>query len=545
MSTVRLPTPGGDDGTWGSILNQFLDVSLNSDGTLLPGAIQQAGGIVSSAGSGSGMTVSGIPTTGQALVATSDSTASWQTLSGSGAPASLSGDSDVSLSSPAANQVLAYTGSVWQNATLTESDVANLSSDLSTLTSNVSSVTTTANNLTTSVSTLTSSVAAKYTKPGGGIPSSDMASAVQTALSAAGTAVQLAGDLGGTAASPTIARIQGTSISTPSGGATAYLNASGTWTVPAGGGGGGVTLDTTATDIQPNTTTGSGVAGNTGKAADAGHQHALSTHGHTSSSTGGQLGLGALATTGTASSSTYLRGDGTWSTPSGGGAVASVFGRTGTVVATTGDYTATQVGALPSTTTLNAIASANATSGNIALNSNKLTGLTPGSASTDAATFGQIPTAGTGLTNTSGVLSVTYGTTSTTAAVGNDARITGAVQHTGATFTGYVAPAVVTLTDAASIAVNAALGNDFRVTIAGNRTLANPSSPVDGQRIIFQITQDATGSRTLSYGNAYTFSTGLPQPTLSTTANMTDLLGFIYNAALSQWLLVAFVNGFN
>ena len=49
--------------------------------------------------------------------------------------------------------------------------------------------------------------------------------------------------------------------------------------------------------------------------------------------------------TGVADATVYLRGDGTWAAASGGGggAVASVFGRTGAVVATTGDYTAAQV----------------------------------------------------------------------------------------------------------------------------------------------------------------------------------------------------------
>lgn len=77
---------------------------------------------------------------------------------------------------------------------------------------------------------------------------------------------------------------------------------------------------------------------------------------------------------------------------SGGGAVDSVFGRTGDVVAEAGDYTAAEVGALPSTDTLNAIATANATSGDVAMNSHKLTGLANGTVSTDAAAFGQIPT---------------------------------------------------------------------------------------------------------------------------------------------------------
>lgn len=31
---ARLPTPGGDNGTWGDILNAFLAVEHNADGTL-------------------------------------------------------------------------------------------------------------------------------------------------------------------------------------------------------------------------------------------------------------------------------------------------------------------------------------------------------------------------------------------------------------------------------------------------------------------------------------------------------------------------------
>ena len=109
---------------------------------------------------------------------------------------------------------------------------------------------------------------------------------------------------------------------------------------------------------------------------------------------------------------------------------------------------------------------------------------------------------------------------------------------------GAVAPAVVNLTDAATIAVNASLGNDFRVTIAGNRTMGNPANPSEGQQIIFQVTQASGGSFTLTWGSSYEFSTGLPQPALSGTAGQTDLLGFVYHAANGTWLLAAFVNGF-
>ncbi len=75
------------------------------------------------------------------------------------------------------------------------------------------------------------------------------------------------------------------------------------------------------------------------------------------------------------------------------GGVSSVFSRTGAVTAQTGDYTAAQVGALPSTETLDQIATANATAANISMNSHKITNLTNGSGAQDAAAFGQIPAA--------------------------------------------------------------------------------------------------------------------------------------------------------
>ncbi|MGO9857079.1 MAG: IPT/TIG domain-containing protein [Acidimicrobiales bacterium] len=112
------------------------------------------------------------------------------------------------------------------------------------------------------------------------------------------------------------------------------------------------------------------------------------------------------------------------------------------------------------------------------------------------------------------------------------------------TETGAVAPAVVALTDAPTIAVNASLGNDFRVTIAASRAMGNPTNAVDGQKIVFQITQGGAGSCTITWGSLYEFSTALPQPTLSTTVGQTDLLAFIYNAALGKWLFVAFVGEF-
>jgi len=121
---------------------------------------------------------------------------------------------------------------------------------------------------------------------------------------------------------------------------------------------------------------------------------------------------------------------------------------------------------------------------------------------------------------------------------------TGVALLAGATFTGAEAPAVSALTDAATIVVNAALGNVFTVTLGGNRTLGNPSNPVDGQKIVVVVKQDGSGSRTLAYGTSYAFSTSLPSPTLSTAPGATDYLGFIYSAVATKWRLLAFISGF-
>ncbi len=41
---ARLPTPGGDNNDWGAILNDFLQISHNSDGSLKTSAVNASGG---------------------------------------------------------------------------------------------------------------------------------------------------------------------------------------------------------------------------------------------------------------------------------------------------------------------------------------------------------------------------------------------------------------------------------------------------------------------------------------------------------------------
>lgn len=82
---------------------------------------------------------------------------------------------------------------------------------------------------------------------------------------------------------------------------------------------------------------------------------------------------------------------------------------------------------------------------------------------------------------------------------------------------------IVPLTDAATITPNFMQGENFSVTLGGNRTLANPKSNVVGQSGIIKVAQDSTGSRTLAFGSYWKFSGGTA-PTLTTTASAVDIL---------------------
>ncbi len=156
---ARLPNPGSDNGVWGDVLNTFLEVSHNSDGSLQTSAISAAGG---------------------------------------------------------------------------------------------------------------------YIKPSSGVPKSDLSTPVQTSLGSADSALQpgssVGNDLSGTLPNPTVAKISGISLpgSAPSANQvlTATSSSTTTWATPAAG----VQLDATASDIAP---LGVQAAGSIGKAADAGHVHAM------------------------------------------------------------------------------------------------------------------------------------------------------------------------------------------------------------------------------------------------------------------------------
>lgn len=96
----------------------------------------------------------------------------------------------------------------------------------------------------------------------------------------------------------------------------------------------------------------------------------------------------------------------------------------------------------------------------------------------------------------------------------------------------------VQLVDDATIEWDASKGYAYAVTLGGNRTFANPTLAAVGVVYFMAITQDATGSRTPTWGSAYRFPEGVG-PDLTADANATDILVWYSDGANFNLLSVA------
>ncbi len=100
---------------------------------------------------------------------------------------------------------------------------------------------------------------------------------------------------------------------------------------------------------------------------------------------------------------------------------------------------------------------------------------------------------------------------------------------------------IVALTDAATINTNAAAGKHFRVSIAGDRTLAAPTGASDGMRRIWEITASAANRNlTLATGTAGSFelTTNISSP-ITINSGKTHFIGAVYNASRDRWTVLA------
>ncbi len=94
--------------------------------------------------------------------------------------------------------------------------------------------------------------------------------------------------------------------------------------------------------------------------------------------------------------------------------------------------------------------------------------------------------------------------------------------------------AIVALTDAANVALDLSTSNNFSLLttsgVGATRQLQNPSNLVAGQSGIIEVTQDASGSRALTYDTQYEFENGTPF-TLSTAADAIDQIAYYVPAS--------------
>jgi len=113
------------------------------------------------------------------------------------------------------------------------------------------------------------------------------------------------------------------------------------------------------------------------------------------------------------------------------------------------------------------------------------------------------------------------------ASAGADVSITSGIIMTSiASFTGPVYQAPVTVTASATIPLDMSTGNAFTCSLGENTVLQNPTNVNIGATGSIYLIQDATGSRTMSYGDMWLFP-GASAATLSTSASAVDLL--VYN----------------
>lgn len=100
---------------------------------------------------------------------------------------------------------------------------------------------------------------------------------------------------------------------------------------------------------------------------------------------------------------------------------------------------------------------------------------------------------------------------------------------------GAATPSVSVTFSATAMTVNCALSNVFYTTFTANVTTAPTlSNPSDGQTINWFITQDATGSRTMTWPTSFKWP-GASAGVLSTAANSVDLLVATYRSATGFW----------
>jgi len=136
-----------------------------------------------------------------------------------------------------------------------------------------------------------------------------------------------------------------------------------------------------------------------------------------------------------------------------------------------------------------------------------------------------------------GALTVNGALTAGSLNTGGNASVTGTLSSGAATINGGAnTPTVVLTFSATAMVMNCALSNSFTTVFTANVTVAPTFTNLrSSQTINWRITQDGTGSRTMTWPASFKWP-GAAVPTLSTVAGAVDLLTATYYPDTGFWL---------
>ncbi len=269
--TARLPSPGSDDGTWGTILNDFLNQAHNPDGT-----IKDVGVVAAKADDNTVIHNAGNETIAGTKTFNSSPVVPTPTL-GSQSANKTYVDSTVSSGAPDATTttkgIVQLTNDLGGTATAPTVPGLATKADDSAVVHKANAETIAGVKTFSSAPIVPTPTVSTETANKGYVDGVASSGSTPDADATTKGKLQLAGDLSGTATSPTVAKVNGVTLpgTAPSAAGqvlTATSASATSWATPAAG----VMLDSTSADIAP---LGTQAAGSTGKAADAGHVHTM------------------------------------------------------------------------------------------------------------------------------------------------------------------------------------------------------------------------------------------------------------------------------